>query len=272
MLATSVPGLSQADQRVVRNVDKSECREGNPMELKDATALITGASSGIGASLAELLVAKGCRVIATARRLDRLQALAARLGPRCLALQLDQNDPASAASIVARLPAEWRRIDILVNNAAHDIGGKLPFAEAAVEDHVAIIDTNISGLIRVTRAILPDMLKRAAGHVVNIGSGAGVTPVLNDAAYVASKFAVNGFTQALWLECKGKVKVTQVLPGVVHTEFDEVRRRGDAAKAAAFYAGFPTCLLPEDVAACVVYALEQPAHVNIAEMRVVPAA
>jgi 3-hydroxy acid dehydrogenase/malonic semialdehyde reductase len=242
------------------------------MDLNGATALITGASSGIGASLAELLVAKGCRVIATARRLDRLQALASRLGPRCLPLRLDQTDPASAASIVERLPAEWRRIDILVNNAAHDIGGKIPFAEGAVEDHVAILDANISGLIRVTRAILPDMLKRGAGHVVNVGSGSGVTPVLNDSAYVASKFAVNGFTQALWLECKGKVKVTQVLPGVVKTEFDEVRRWGDTTKAAEFYAGFPACLLPDDVAACIVFALEQPAHVNITDLRVVPAA
>jgi 3-hydroxy acid dehydrogenase / malonic semialdehyde reductase len=235
-----------------------------------AIALVTGASSGIGAALAEQLVAKGCRVIAAARRGERLAALAARLGPNCLPFELDVA-AAGVATLVDRLPASWRDIDILVNNAAHDVGGKVPFAEGAVADWASIIETNVTGMIRVSHAVIPGMLARGGGQIVNIGSISGVVPVPTDAAYSASKFAVNGLSKTLRLEYLGKIRVTQILPGLVRTEFDEVRKRGDKAGAAGFYGAASGTLLPEDVAGCVVFALAQPPHVNVAELLVMPA-
>jgi 3-hydroxy acid dehydrogenase/malonic semialdehyde reductase len=246
------------------------------MELRNldngAIALVTGASSGIGAAIAESLVAEGCRVIAAARRVDRLTSLAAKLGVRCLPLALDQTDAASVVTLLNRLPAEWRAIDILVNNAGHGVGGKMRFDQCEASDWVGMIDTNVSGMIRVSRAIIPGMLERGGGQIVNIGSVVGVTPVPIDAAYVTSKFAVNGFSKALRLDYLGKIRVMEVLPGLVRTEFDEVRRRGDTATAEAYYASFAERLLPEDIAACVVFALGQPSRVTIAELLVLPSA
>ena len=235
-----------------------------------AIALVTGASSGIGAALAEQLVAKGCRVIAAARRRERLAALAERLGPSCLPLELDVAD-AGVATLTERLPASWRDIDILVNNAAHDVGGKVPFAAGAVADWAAIIETNVTGMIRVSHAVIPGMLARGGGQIVNIGSISGVVPVPTDTAYSASKFAVDGLSKTLRLEYLGKIRVTQILPGLVRTEFDETRKRGDKEGAAGFYGAASGYLLPEDIAGCVVFALAQPAHVNIAELLVMPA-
>jgi 3-hydroxy acid dehydrogenase/malonic semialdehyde reductase len=237
-----------------------------------AVALVTGASSGIGAAIAESLVGKGCRVIAAARRVDRLSLLAARLGASCHPLALDQTDAGSVATLLDRLPAEWRAIDILVNNAGHGIGGKMRFDQGEADDWVGMIDANVSGMIRVSRAIIPGMLARGGGQIVNVGSVVGVTPLPTDTAYVTSKFAVNGFSKALRLDYLGKIRVMEVLPGLVRTEFDEVRRRGDTATAEAYYASFPERLLPEDIAGCVAFALGQPSRVNIAELLVLPSA
>jgi 3-hydroxy acid dehydrogenase/malonic semialdehyde reductase len=235
-----------------------------------AIALVTGASSGIGAALAEQLVARGGRVIAAARRRDRLAALAERLGPSCLPLELDVAD-AGAAALLERLPAEWRDIDILVNNAGHDVGGKVPFGTGAVADWVSVIETNVAGMIRMSHAVIPGMLARGGGQIVNLGSISGVTPVPTDAVYSASKFAVDGLSKTLRLEYLGKIRVMQILPGLVRTEFDEVRKRGDTASAAGFYGAASGTLMPEDVAGCIVFALGQPAHVNVAELLVMPA-
>jgi 3-hydroxy acid dehydrogenase / malonic semialdehyde reductase len=237
-----------------------------------AVALVTGASSGIGAAITEILVAKGCRVIAAARRVDRLGDLAARLGAKCHPLVLDQTDRRSVATLLERLPEAWRAVDILVNNAGHGIGGKLRFDQGSAADWVGMIDTNVSGMLRVSRAVIPGMLERGGGQIVNIGSVAGVNTLPNDAAYAASKFAVNGFSKALRLDYLGKLRVMQVLPGLVRTEFDEVRRRGDKATAEAYYASFAERLLPEDIAACVAFAVAQPPRVNIAELLVLPSA
>jgi 3-hydroxy acid dehydrogenase / malonic semialdehyde reductase len=237
-----------------------------------AVALVTGASSGIGAAITEILVAKGCRVIAAARRVDRLADLAARLGAKCHPLALDQTDDRSVATLLERLPEAWRAVDILVNNAGHGIGGKLRFDQGSAADWVGMIDTNVSGMLRVSRAVIPGMLERGGGQIVNIGSVAGVNTLPNDAAYAASKFAVNGFSKALRLDYLGKIRVMQVLPGLVRTEFDEVRRRGDKATAEAYYASFAERLLPEDIAACVAFAVAQPPRVNIAELLVLPSA
>ena len=237
-----------------------------------AVALVTGASSGIGAAIAEILVAKGCRVIAAARRVDRLADLAARLGANCHPLALDQTDDGSVATLLDRLPEAWRAIDILINNAGHGVGGKLRFDQGSAADWVGMIDTNVAGMLRVSRAIIPGMLERGGGQVVNVGSVAGINALPNDATYAASKFAVNGFSKALRLDYLGKIRVMQVLPGLVRTEFDEVRRRGDKATAEAYYASFAERLLPEDIAACVAFAVAQPPRVNIAELLVLPSA
>ena len=239
-------------------------------KLEDgAVALVTGASSGIGGALVEQLVERGARVIAAARRGERLAALAKRLGAKCLPLELDVTDP-GVAGLVERLPAEWRAIDILVNNAGHDIGGKVASEKGAVEDWASIIATNVAGLVRVSHAVIPGMLERGSGQVVNIGSTSGVNPVPTDAVYAATKFAVNGLPKTLRLEYLGKIRVSQILPGLVRTEFDEVRKRGDQASAAGFYDGASGYLLPEDAARSIVFALSQPAHVNVAELLILP--
>jgi 3-hydroxy acid dehydrogenase/malonic semialdehyde reductase len=237
-----------------------------------AVALVTGASSGIGAAIAETLVAKGCRVIAAARRVDRLTGLAAKLGANCHPIALDQTSDRSVASLHERLPDAWRDIDILVNNAGHGIGGKTRFDEGSAEDWVGMIDTNVSGMIRVSRAVIPGMLERGGGQIVNIGSTAGINTLPNDAVYAASKFAVNGFSKALRLDYLGKIRVMQVLPGLVVTEFAAVRRRGDKAAGDAYYASFAERLQPGDIAFCVAFALAQPPRVNIAELLVLPSA
>ena len=233
-------------------------------------SLVTGASSGIGAAIVEKLVAEGWKVIAAARRVDRLAALGARLGSRCHPIALDITDRDSVSTLVSRLPEDWRAIGVLINNAGHDIGGRATFDHQAVDDMLSTIETNVVGMMRVTHAIVPLMLGRQDGHVVNIGSNAATAAYAGGTAYVASKFAVNGFSKALRLDYLGKIRVTQILPGLVRTEFAEVRNSGDKAKADAFYASYAGCLRPEDVANCVAFAIDQPPHVNIAELLVLP--
>jgi NADP-dependent 3-hydroxy acid dehydrogenase YdfG len=237
-----------------------------------AIALVTGASSGIGEAVVEQLIGKGARVIAAARRHDLLGGLAGRLGPRCLPLALDVADPRSVASLLERLPPEWRGIDILVNNAAHDVGGKVPFGEGALADWHAIIETNVQGMVRMTRNLIPGMLAAGRGQIVNLGSTSGIAAIPNDAAYIMSKHAVNGFSKALRLDYLGKLRVIEILPGLVRTGFAEARWRGDRRKAAEFYDGAAETLRPADVAGCVLFALEQPEHVTIAELLVLPSA
>jgi 3-hydroxy acid dehydrogenase / malonic semialdehyde reductase len=240
--------------------------------LGEALALVTGASSGIGAATAAALVAAGCRVVAAARRVDRLTNLAARLGPRCHAVALDVTDAGAVDSLLGRLPPEWRDIDILVNNAGHGVGGKVPFAEGPIAHWTGMMEANVNGLMRMTRALVPSLLARGGGQIVNLGSVAGVVPLANDAAYSASKFAVNGFSKALRQEYLGKIRVIEVLPGLVRTEFDEVRRHGDAEKAAAYYGAAAEVMQPEDIAACIVFALSRPPRVTLAELLVLPSA
>ncbi len=236
-----------------------------------AVALVTGASSGIGESVAELLGAKGCRVVCAARRIDRLRALARRLGSRCHALELDVTDPGSTAGLPDRLPDEFRKVDILVNNAGHDVGGRKRFDLGDMAQWAIIIEANVTGMIRVSRAVIPGMVARGRGHVVNIGSVAGLRPFPGGSVYAASKFAVHGFSEGLRADyaCTG-LRVTEIMPGVVRTEFARARWHGDEAKAEAFYDGFETVLRAEDVARCVVFALEQPADVVISQLVVVP--
>jgi NADP-dependent 3-hydroxy acid dehydrogenase YdfG len=238
-----------------------------------AVAFVTGASSGIGEAVAEALVGRGLKVVAAARRRERLEALARRLGPALLPFAYDVTDGAAAAALPEALPEGWREVDVLVCNAGHDLGGRRRFDRHAADDAAAIVETNLVGAMRVARALTPGMTARGRGHLVLVGSQAGVMTFAGDAAYIASKWGVHGLAKALKADLQGTgVRVTEILPGAARTEFAAARLRGDHAKAEEFYAAFKELLAPEDVARCVLFALEQPAHVNVSELLVQPAA
>lgn len=242
-----------------------------PILRPGAIALITGASSGIGAALACALAARGVRVIATARKRERLDKLVGRSGKDILPLALDVTDATAVSGLVAALPVDWRAVDILINNAGSDVGGRRRFEEGAIEDWAGTIETNVTGLMRVTRAILPGMLARGRGHIVNLGSIAGLRPTAGIAAYNTSKAAVHMFSDALRAELKGTaIRVSEIMPGTARTGFAEARWRGDEGTAERFYASFKTLLTADDVVRSVVFALEQPPHVVIAQLLVLP--
>lgn len=241
--------------------------------VQRGTALVSGASSGIGAAVARALAADGWRVVCAARRVDKLASLAQTIGTVATAIALDVCDPESVGSLAARLPEGWSEIDLLVNNAGHDVGGRRRFDRGVIEDWAATVQTNAIGMMRVTHALLPAMVERGRGHVVNIGSIGAFEVHPGGAAYVASKAAVHGFSQALRADFKGKgVRVTEVVPGIVRTEFAQTRWAGDAQRAEDFYRNFLAVLEPVDVARAVVYAAQQPPHVTIAELVVVTSA
>ena len=227
--------------------------------LDGKKAIVTGASSGIGASTARALAREGAFVAAGARRLDRLSEL----GEGVVALELDVTDPESAASFVASAEHRLEGLDILVNNAGLALGRDL-FDESSEDDEEAVLETNVHGLIRMTRLCLPHL--QAGGHIVNIGSIAGRQAYERGALYVASKFAVRGFTYALREDLLGRpIRLTTVDPGLVETNFSEVRFRGDEGAAAKVYAGVEP-LSPDDIAECVLFTLTRPPHVNVDEL------
>jgi NADP-dependent 3-hydroxy acid dehydrogenase YdfG len=227
------------------------------------TAVITGASSGIGAATARALAGEGYRTILGARRLDRLEALAAEIGGEAIAL--DVTDPASVESFVSRLGA----CDVLVNNAGGALGLD-PIAEADEEKWLTMYESNVMGQMRMTRALLPRLIESGDGHVVGITSIAAIEPYLGGAGYNAAKHAQRAMLRVLRQELLGRpVRVTEVAPGMVETEFSLVRFGGDEEAAARVYAGMRP-LSAEDVAECVRWALAQPSHVNVDEIVVRP--
>jgi NADP-dependent 3-hydroxy acid dehydrogenase YdfG len=236
-----------------------------------AVALVTGASAGIGAATARALAARGLRVICASRNKARLDELVTELGAGGHAIELDVADPTSTESLIERLPEALRAIDILVANAGHDLGGRRRFDEGSVSDWAGIIETNVTGMIRTCYAVVPGMVVRGRGHVVTLGSIAGLSSYKGGTIYNASKFAVHGFTEALRKDYGGsEIRVTEILPGLTRTEFAASRHRGDSTKGTAFYDGFAEVLEPDDIARAIVYALEQPARVTIAQMVVMP--
>ncbi len=236
-----------------------------------AVALVTGASAGIGAATARALAARGVRVICASRNKARLDDLVTELGAGAQAIELDVADPASVESLIERLPEDLRALDILVANAGHDLGGRRPFDEGAVADWVTIIETNVIGMIRTCHAVVPGMVARGRGHVVTLGSIAGLGTYKGGTIYNASKYAVHGFTEALRKDYGASdLRVTEILPGLTRTEFAAARHRGDSTKGTAFYDSFAEVLDPADIARAIVYALEQPARVTVAQMVVVP--
>jgi NADP-dependent 3-hydroxy acid dehydrogenase YdfG len=235
-------------------------------------ALVSGASSGIGEAICRLLVARQFRVVAAARNQDRLQQLAAELGNTLHPLVLDVTDRVAVSNVQQALPEEFGQVEALVNNAGHDVGGRRLFEEGSAEQWCDIIETNVQGTIRLTHALIDGMLARGSGHIVNMGSIAGLKPYTTGTAYVSSKYAIHGFSESLRLDYAGRgIRVTEIMPGLVRSGFAG-QRLGDEQQAEAFYNSFEQCLQPEDVAQTVLYALQQPEHVEIAQLVVLPVA
>jgi 3-hydroxy acid dehydrogenase/malonic semialdehyde reductase len=235
------------------------------------TIFVTGASSGFGAAIARRFAASGARVVATARRAERLKDLAAELGSRVMPVELDVRDRAAVAEVVGGLPAEFAEIDVLVNNAGVALGLG-PAQEADLDDWDQMIDTNCKGLAYCTRAILPGMVARGRGHVINLGSVAGTYPYPGGNAYGGTKAFVHQFSLNLRSDLHGTgVRVTCIEPGMAETEFSTVRFSGDQAKADAVYAGMQPLSAP-DVAESVYWAATLPPHVNVNTMELMPVA
>lgn len=233
------------------------------------TALVTGATAGFGAAIARRLVLDGYRVVATGRRQERLDALAHELGGAVLPRRLDVTDAGAVAALPAALPDGFADIDVLVNNAGLALGLS-PAHEADVADWDRMVATNVTGLIHMTRALLPGMVARNRGHVVNLGSIAATHPYPGGHIYGATKAFVKQFTLNLKADLVGtNVRVTDIEPGLCGgTEFSEVRF-GDAERAAALYRG-TTPLTAEDIAEAVGWVLGLPAHVNINRIEMMP--
>jgi 3-hydroxy acid dehydrogenase / malonic semialdehyde reductase len=243
----------------------------NSFDLTGKIILVAGASSGIGRATAVALANHGGRVIAAGRSIDRLKAVAAELGDTCIPLDLDVTDGASTETLLERLPADWRAVHGLLVCAGHDIGGRAPFHTASADDWAGTIDTNVTGTIRVCRAVIDGMLERGAGHIVTLGSVSGYKTYEGGSIYAASKFAIRAFTDSLCLDYRDTdLRVTEILPGMVKTEFAMRRFHGDADKAEAFYDTRPANLTPEAVAGTILWAMEQPPEVNISSIVVQP--
>jgi len=226
-------------------------------------AVVTGASSGIGAATARALTACGFRVLIGARRLARLRAIAAQIG--ALYLPLDVTDPSS----VERFAADAADAQVLVNNAGGSLGLD-PVEQANDDDWRTMYETNVLGLMRMTRALLPALERSGHGHIVNIGSIAGFEVYPGGAGYTAAKHAARAVNQTLRLELLGRaLRVTEIDPGMVETEFSLVRFRGDVERAKKVYEGLQP-LVAEDIADCVAWAVTRPFHVNVDQLVVRP--
>jgi 3-hydroxy acid dehydrogenase/malonic semialdehyde reductase len=238
---------------------------------KPGTVFITGASSGFGAAVARRFAAGGARVIAAARRTDRVRDLAAELGPLVLPLALDVRDRDAVAAAVAGLPAEFSAVDLLVNNAGLALGLG-PAQDADLDDWDQMIETNCKGLAYVTRAVLPGMVARGRGHVINLGSVAGSYPYPGGNVYGGTKAFVHQFSLDLRSDLHGTgVRVTCVEPGMADTEFSLVRFDGDQSKADSTYAGMQP-LTADDIAESIHWAATLPAHVNVNTIELMPVA
>jgi len=244
------------------------------------TILITGATSGFGEASARRFAAEGWRVIITGRRRDRLDALQRELeglhgtverGHVAHVLRFDVRDRAAVDAAIAGLPPEWNTIDVLLNNAGL-AAGLAPLQEGSADDWDRMLDTNVKGLLNVSRAVIPGMILRKSGHITNIGSTAGKEVYAKGNVYCASKFAVDALTKAMRIDLlEHGIKVTQIAPGAAETEFSVVRFNGDEDRAKQVYQGFDP-LRAEDIADIVHYVATLPRHVCINDLVVTPTA
>lgn len=235
--------------------------------------LITGATSGIGEATARLLAKHNFHLILCGRRTDRLATLMKELSAltEVITRSFDVRNHADVQQALASLPAEWKNIDVLVNNAGN-AHGMAPIQTGSLEDWDAMMDINVKGLLYVSREVIPGMVERNKGHIINLGSIAGKEVYPNGNVYCASKFAVDALTRGMRLDLNAHgVKVTSINPGMVETEFSLVRFKGDEEKAAQTYKGM-TPLTGKDIADVILYVLQAPAHVVLADITVFPAA
>jgi serine 3-dehydrogenase len=243
--------------------------------MKNKVVFVTGASAGIGKSCARAFAVLGARILLCARRVDRLKTFAAELekefGAPVHAFGLDVRNQPAVEKTLAALPWEWRAIEVLVNNAGLSRGlSKLH--QGLLSDWEEMIDTNVKGLLYVSRAVIPGMVERETGHIINIGSIAGHEVYPGGNVYCATKFAVRALSKGLRLDLNGTpIRVSEVAPGMVETEFSVVRFHGDSERAGKVYQGL-TPLSPDDIAEAVVWCATRPAHVNVSEMIVMPTA
>jgi len=253
------------------------CRRRNILQGKASGAifmqqiiLVTGATAGFGAAFARRFVKDGHKVIATGRRLDRLSALAAELGPALLPAKLDVTDTSAVAGFLQTIPEAWREVDVLVNNAGLALGLS-PAWEAELADWDRMIATNVAGLVHMTRAILPGMVARNRGTILNLGSVAGSYAYPGGHVYGGTKAFVKQFSLNLRADLVGKnIRVTDIEPGMVQgSEFSKVRFNGDDTKAAAVYAG-TNSMVPEDIAEVAAWIIGLPAHMNVNRIEIMP--
>ena len=240
-------------------------------QTRTGCALVTGASGGMGTAICRALIADGRRVILADREAEPVQALAAVLGAAAHALVLDITDATAVADLPASVPEAFGPIDVLINNAGHDIGGRTRFDIGAMEDWAGILETNLIGTLRVTRAILPDMVARDRGDIVMMSSINALRIIPDMAAYSTSKSALHAFTETLRGElAETGIRVTEINPGLTKTGIIRRRYRGDVAKEKAYFDQFKLALEPEDIARSVMFALSQPDHVQVAQMVILP--
>jgi len=243
------------------------------MTLKGKIVFITGASSGIGAATARAFSAEGARLLLAARRAEKLATVAAEAlqrGAEAIhTINLDVRDRKAVEQAISALPTEWAPIDILVNNAGLSRGLEKLY-KGSIDDWEEMLDTNVKGLLYVTRAVVPGMVERGRGHIINLGSTAGEITYPGGAVYCATKAAERAINDGLRQDLLGTpVRVTTVDPGMVETEFSVVRFHGDSERASNVYKGIQP-LTPEDVADAIVWAASRPAHVNIARVVLTP--
>jgi NADP-dependent 3-hydroxy acid dehydrogenase YdfG len=238
-------------------------------------ACITGASAGIGEATAHILASNGYNLILLARRSDKLEQLSSALqqqyGITVYTQTLDVRNRNEVAETISGLPADWKKIEVLINNAGL-ASGLAPIEKGDLDDWDIMIDTNVKGLLYVTRAITPLMIAHGKGHIINIGSIAGKEVYANGNVYCATKHAVDALNKAMRIDLSQyPIKVTAVHPGAVETEFSIVRFHGDTEKAKKVYEGFEN-LVAADIAEAIWFALSRPVHVNINELTIMPTA
>ena len=237
------------------------------------TALITGATSGIGRETARHFAHHGIRLVLCGRRQDRLDELANELGSKTdvICLNFDVRDRKAVLESIGSLPTEFQSISILINNAGN-AHGLDPIDEGSLDDWDAMLDINVKGLLYVSKAVIPDMVKAERGHIINIGSTAGKEVYPRGNVYCASKHAVDAINQGMRLDLNAYgIRVGAVNPGLVETEFSDVRFKGDRERAGKVYQGFKA-LTAEDIAEIIYFVITRPAHVNIADLVVMPTA
>jgi len=241
--------------------------------MQKRIALITGATSGIGEATAHLLAKNNFSLILCGRREDRLAKLKSELSPVAgvITLSFDVRDKNEVKASIASLPSSWKNIDVLINNAGN-AHGLDPVQTGSLDDWDSMIDINVKGLLYVTHEVLPAMVERKAGHIINIGSIAGKEVYANGNVYCASKAAVDVITRGMRIDLNAyNIKLTAIHPGLVETEFSLVRFKGDTDRAANVYKGFDP-LQGEDIADLILFAVTRPAHVVIADLVVLPTA